>query len=201
MEKKYESRSRERMLNPKQLGKKCSVPSGLALLERRRQIDEGSLAYKALELSASLFFSLPVFTVGAFINADSVSYLLKRLVIAIPLFLLMLYEIYQFKTRYCILAGDVRCYLAHVKDFYDSYADIEFSNGRIEKRFFVYTADGRSVKPGDEVYVCVIEHKNLPLQFCEVRPVSELGEVPRKVSSQKPQKRKKSEKKKKPHAR
>lgn len=185
MEKKYESRSHERMLNPKQLGKKCSVPSGLALLERRRQIDEGSLAYKSLELSVSLLFSLPVFTVGLFIYADSVSYLLKRLVIAILLFLLMLYEICQFKTRYCIQAGDVRCYLARVKDCHEPYADIEFSNGHIEKRFFVYTADERSVKPGNEVYVCVIEYKDLPLQLCEVRLVSELGKVPDRKSGKK----------------
>lgn len=79
--------------------------------------------------------------------------------------------------------GDVRCYLAHVKESYGSFADVEFSNGYIDPWAFVYIGDGRPIKPGDKVYVCVVEYKNL--QFCEVRPVREFGKAPSWKSKEK----------------
>lgn len=200
--KKFESRAGEKMLDLKQLGKECSVPPGIALLEKRQQITEDELGKIAL-LIFILRFALPIYVAVLFCaillsTYADVSTLLKGLAIAVPFFLLLFYATRVFRRRNCIQEGDVHCYLAHVKDYYKPYADIEFSNGRIEKRFFVYIADGKPVNPGDEVYVCVIENENLKdLQLCEVRPVSELGKVPSKKS----QKRKKSEKKKKPHAR
>ena len=177
-EKKYESRVREKMLNPKQLGAKCSIPHGLALLERRQQISEGELATAALRRAVLLSFILSVFIVVLLINADSVFILLIGLAVAALIFLLVLHEIRQFRARHCILMGEMRCYLARVKDYCEPYADIEFSNGHTEPQLFVYTADGRPVKPGDEVYVCVVECNNIKnMQFCEVRPVAELEKV------------------------
>lgn len=55
-EKKYESRVREKMLNPKQLGAECSIPHGLALLKRRRQLAESELA----TVSAWTYFILSI---------------------------------------------------------------------------------------------------------------------------------------------
>lgn len=182
-EKKYESRVRERMLNPKQLGAKCSIPHGLALLEKRREISEGELATVALRRAVLLSFILPVFIIVLLINANSVFALLIGLVIAALIFLLVLHEIRQFRARHCILMGEMRCCLARVKDYYEPYADIEFANGHTESRLFVCAADGRPVKPGDEVYVCVIECKDIKnMQFCEVRPVAELEKVPDRKS-------------------
>ena len=182
-EKKYELRVRERMLNPKQLGAKCSIHPGLALLERRQQISEGELATVALRRAVLLSFALPVFIIVLLVNADSVSILLIGLAVAALIFLLVLHAIRQFRARHCILMGEMRCYLARVKDYCEPYADVEFSNGHTEPQLFVYTADGRSVKPGDEVYVCVIECKDIKnMQFCEVRPVSELEKTPDRKS-------------------
>lgn len=80
--------------------------------------------------------------------------------------------------------GDVHCCLAHVKESYDDrFADVEFSSGHVDPWAFVYTGDRRPIKPGDEVYVCFVEYKNL--QFCEVRPVSELEKVPNRKSRKK----------------
>ena len=202
--KKFESRAGGKMLDLKQLGKECSVPPGMTLLEKRQQITKDELGKIALLISI-LRFALPIYVTVLFYAIifstyadDSVQVLLKGLAIVAPFFLLLLYATRVFRRRNCIQAGDVRCYIARVKNYDKPYADVEFSNGCIEKRLFVYTADGRQVNPGDEVYVCIIENENLKdLQFCEVRLISELG----KVSSQKLQKRKKSEKKKKSHAR
>lgn len=178
LDRKYESRVRGRMLNLKQLGAKCSIPHGLALLEKQREISEGELATVALRRAVLLSFALPVFIVMLLVNADSVFILLIGLAVAALIFLLVFRSICQFRARHCILMGEMRCFPARVKDYCEPYADIEFSNGHTEPRLFVYAADGRSVKPGDEVYVCVVECNNIKnMQFCEVRPVAELEKV------------------------
>lgn len=182
MKRKYESRVFGRTLNPKQLGTECTVPPGLALLERRQQLDESKLATVG-RLAFLLRIALLIYIIVLFTHADSVFTVLKGLAVAAPFFLLRVYAGCAFKERQCILMGNVRCYLAHVKESYGSYADVEFSNGYIDSWTFVYIGDGRPIKPGDEVYVCVVEYKNL--QFCEVRPAREFGKAPNWKSKKK----------------
>lgn len=174
---KYESRVRGRMLNLKLLGAECSAPPGLALLKRRQRLAESELATMSAWLYFIVSIAQMVFAVVLFLCVyfDRIS-VLQGVAIIILVSLLRQYAYCVFRTRECILVGDVQCCLARVKDYYEPYADIQFSNGYTGSDFFVYSGDGRQLKPGDEVYVCVIEYKNL--QFCEVRPVSELGKVP-----------------------
>lgn len=182
MERKYESRVFGRALNPKQLGAECTVPTGLALLERRQQLDESKLTTVG-RLDFLLHIALLIYIIVLFTHADSVFTVLEGLAVAAPFFLLRVYAGCVFKERQCILMGDVRCYLAHVKESYGSFVDVEFSNGYIDPWAFVYIGDGRPIKPGDKVYVCVVEYKNL--QFCEVRPVREFGKAPSWKSKEK----------------
>lgn len=182
MKRKYESQVFGRTLNPKQLGAECTVPPGLALIERRQQLDESKLVTVG-RLAFLLRIALLIYIIVLFTHADSAFTVLEGLAVAAPFFLLRVYAGCAFKERQCILMGDVRCYLAHVKESYGSYADVEFSNGYIDPWAFVYTSDGRPVKRGDEVCVCIIEYNKL--QFCEVRPVSELGKVPKQKSIKK----------------
>lgn len=189
MKKKYELRVHRRLLNSKQLGAECSAPPWLALLKRRWKLNGKSSSPQAQVLEL-LFFVLTLaqvpFAAALFVYVCFGVISVLQWVAFISLVSLLRFCAYCVsKVRACIMRGDVRCYIARVKNYHKPYADIEFSNGRIEKRFFVYTSDGRPIKRGDEVYVCTIEHQGL--QFCEVRPVSELGKVP----SRKPQKKKK----------
>ena len=182
MKRKYKLRVRGRMLNTKLLGAECSAPPGLALLKRRQQLDESQLTTVG-RLAFLLQTALPIYIIALSIRADSWTTMITGLVIAAPFFPLQFCVTRVFRKRNCILTGDVRCYLARVKNYHKPYADIEFPSGRIKKRFLVYTGDGKPIKPGDEVYVCVIEYKSL--QFCEVRPVSELGKAPNRKSRKK----------------
>ncbi len=180
MKRKYESRVFGRTLNPKQLGAECSAPPWLALLKRRWKLNGKSSSPQAQVLEL-LYFVLSLahvpFATALFVYVCFGVISVLQWVAFISLISLVRFCAYCVsKVRACILTGNVRCYLAHVKNYHKPYADIEFSNGRIEKRFFVYTSDGRQINPGDEVYVCTIEDQGL--QFCEVRPVSKLGKVP-----------------------
>lgn len=183
LDRKYESRVRGRMLNLKQLGAECPAPPGLALLERRQQLDESQLTTVG-RLAFLLRIALLIYIIVLFTHADSKFTVPEGLAVAAPFFLLRVYAGCEFKERQCILMGDVRCCLARVKESYDDrFADVEFSNGYIDPWAFVYIGDGKPIKPGDEVYVCVVEYKNL--QFCEVRPVREFGKAPNRKSRKK----------------
>ena len=174
----YEPRVRGEMLNLKQLGAECPAPPGLALLERRQQLDESQLTTVG-RLAFLLRIALLIYIIVLFTHADSKFTVLEGLAVAAPFFLLRIYAGCEFKERQCILMGDVRCCLARVKESYDDrFADVDFSNGHTESQLFVYAADGRPVKPGDEAYVCVVESKDIKnMQFCEVRPAAELEKV------------------------
>lgn len=191
MKKKYKLRVRGRFLNTKLLGEECSAPPWLALLQKRWRLNE-SIFYH-FSLSARLCLKLPFILVAlvavlfVLVYVGIISMLMGVAIIS-PVFLVWVCAYCVSRVRACIMAGDVRCYLAHVKNYHKPYASIEFSNGHIEKRLFVYTAGENPIKPGDEVYVCVIECDNL--QFCEVRPARKL----RKVQNRNPKKEKKLEK-------
>lgn len=179
MKKKYELRIHGRLLNSKLLGSECSAPPWLALLKRRWKLN-GKSSSPQVQVLELLYFVLSLaqapFAAALFVYVCFGVTSVLQWVAFISLVSLLRFCAYCVcKVRACILTGNVRCYLAHVKNYHKPYADIEFSNGRIEKRLFVYTSDKRPINPGDEVYVCTIEDQGL--QFCEVRPVS-VGKVP-----------------------
>lgn len=186
----YEPRVRGEMLNLKLLGPECSAPPGLALLKRRRQLAESELATVSAWTYFILSIAQMVLTVVLFwcVYSNRIS-VLKGVIIMILVSLLQRYADCVFTTRACILVGNVQCCIARIKDYDEPYADIQFPNGYTGSDFFVYSGDGRQLKPGDAVYVCVIEYEDL--QLCEVRPVSELGKASRKASSRKSRKKKK----------
>lgn len=179
------------MLNLKLLGPECPAPPGLALLKRRRQLAESELATVSAWTYFILSIAQMVLAVVLFlcVRFDKIS-VLQGVAIIILVSLLQRYAYCVFMTRACILVGNVQCCIARIKDYDEPYADIQFSNGYTGSDFFVYSGDGRQLKPGDAVYVCVIEYEDL--QLCEVRPVSELGKASRKASSRKSKKKKKA---------
>lgn len=191
MKKKYKLRVRGRLLNTKLLGEECSAPPWLALLQKRRQLNKSTFFSASVWLCLILSFVLVILPVVLFedVYVGRISMLMGVVIVSL-VFLVWICTYCVFRVQACFL-DDVHCYLARIKDYHKPHADIEFSNGRVEKRLFVYTADGKTVKPGDEVYVCVIGNKIL--QFCEVRPVNKPGKVP----NREPEKKEKSLKKEK----